>query len=699
MTGESLPPPPRDFFGRDQLIEKLVGLAEISTPFALIGAGGIGKTSIALTVLHDDRIKQRFGVNRRFIRCDQFPTSFAHFLRRLSKVIGASIGNPEDLTPLRPFLSSKEMLIILDNAESILDPQGTDAQDIYAAVEELGQFDNICLCITSRISTIPPVYETLNIPTLSVEAARDTFYRIYKSGEQSDLINNILTRLDCHPLSITLLATAAYHNRWDMARLNKEWETQRTDVLRTHHSKSLAATIELSLASPMFRELGADARELLGIIAFFPQGVDENNIEWLFPTVSGGPNIFNVFCILSLAHRSNGFVTMLAPLRDHLRPKYPRSSRLLCVAKDRYFGRLSVGIYPGKPGYEETRWIKSEDVNVEHLLDVFTTTDMDSSYVWDVCSCFMDHLAEHKPRLVLLGPKIEALPDAHPSKSRCIVELSHLFSLVGNDMERKRLLIHTLKLGRERGDDAEVALALGFLSDANRLLHLREEGIQQAKMALEIYEQLDDTPNRASALCDLAWLWYEDERFDAAEEAASQSIDLLPERVDGPLICRCHHLLGLIHSSKDDLEKAIDHFEVALRIGSSLNLHDELFWIHFSLAEQFSYQGKFDDSHGHVEHAKSHAVDDAYLMGRAMYLQAGLWYKEDKIREARSEDLYAIDAFGKVGAMEDVQRCRDLFRGIEKEMEESITSLGPDFDGELSDTTLLSTRINLPFQA
>jgi len=678
--GESPPPPPRACFGRDELIKDLVGLAQNLTPIALIGPGGIGKTAIALTILHHDRIRERFGDNRRFIRCDKFPASRTHFLSRLSNVIGAGVDNPEDLTPLRPFLSSREMILVLDNAESILDPEGTGAQEIYPIVEELSQLKTVCLCVTSRITTVPRHCRRPAILTLSMESACDIFYGICDNGGRPDIVSNLLRRLDFHALSITLLATTASHNMWDYDRLSQEWDAHRVQVLRTDYNESLIATIELSLASPTFRELGPDARDLLSVIAFFPQGVNENNIDWLFPAISSRRTIFDKFCVLSLTHRSDGFITMLAPLRDYLCPKDPALSSLLRATKDYYFSRLSIEVHPNNPGFEEAQWIVSEDINVEHLLDVFTTIDADSNSIWDVCPFFMEHLYWHKRRLVVLGPKFEGLPDDHRSKPVCLVMLSWVFESVGNDAERKRLLVHTLKLWRERGNDSQVARTLWYLADVNRMLDCTVEGFQQAKEALEIYKQLNDRQGQARALQILARLFLGDEQFDAAEEAVSQAMNL-QDGSDQLLVCRYHVLLGDIYDSKGKTGKAINHYEMALRIASFFNYHDQQFWTHLALAELFSKQKRFDQAHAQIERAKSHVANDFYCLGRATGLCAQILVMEGRCEDAKSEILRAADVYGKLGAAKDVEDCKEILRDIEEKMKMSIDSGELDSSG------------------
>ena len=538
-------------------------------------------------------------------------------------------------------------------------------------VEELSQFDNICLCITSRISTIPPDCETLDIPTLSIDAARDTFHRICKKVERSDLIDDILGQLDFHPLSVTLLATVAHQNRWSAERLRREWGIQRTRMLQTMHNKSLATTIELSLVSPMFQELGPDARALLEVVAFFPQGVDENNLGWLFPTISNGMNILDKFCVLSLAYRNNSFITMLAPLRDHLHPKDPKSSSLLCMAKERYFTRMSVDIYPDKPEYGESRWIVSEDVNVEHLLDVFTTIEADLAGVWDACANFMDHLYLHKRRLVILGSKIDRLADNHRCKPKCLFRLSRLFYSVGNFAEDKRLLTDVLKLYREREEDRAVARTLRNLSSASQSMGLLKEGIRQVEEALEIVKQLGDTVEQAKCLIQLADLLYMDYQLGAAE-AASRAIDLLPETGEQRWVCESHRIFGKIYHFKGETEKAIHHLEVALGIASSFGWDDQLFWVHFNLAYLFIGKGRFDDAQNHLERAKKHTVDSAYHLGLIMMVQAGFWSGQGRFGEAKSEALRAAEVFEKLGAAGILEKCRDLLQRIESRMAESV---------------------------
>ncbi|KAF9781736.1 hypothetical protein BJ322DRAFT_1161648 [Thelephora terrestris] len=679
--GESPPPRPRACFGRDGLIEQIVGLADALNPMALIGPGGIGKTSVALAALHHDRMKERFGENRRFIRCDKFPPSRSNFLRRLSRVIGAGVENPEDLDPLRSCLSSEEMLIVLDNAESILDPRGTDGKEIYGVVKELGQFANICLVITSRITTVPPDCKAIKVPTLSMEAARNTFYGIYEHGGRSDRINDILCQLDYHPLSITLLATVAQQNQWDNSRLAGEWERRQTGVLQTEHDDSLAVTIELSLASPMFRALGPDARGLLGIVAFFPQGVDEKNFRWLFPSIPDINTIFDKLCILSLAYRSGSFVTMLAPLRDYLRPTDLTQSTHLCATKDLYLTRLSFVIDPDTPTFQESTWVISEDVNVEHLLDAFTFVDANSKVIWDACANFMNHLYWHKMRQTILRSKVEQLPDDHPSKPECLFWLSRLFESMGNNTEQKSLLLRLLALRRTEGNDFEVALTLRELSDANRMLSLFEEGIREAKEALEIMERVGGTWDRAMCLETLALLLLENNQLDAAEDAISGAINLWEKDQEFD-ICRSHRILGEIYGGKGEREKAVQNFEVALGIASRFEWHNQIFWIHHSMSELFYFEDKLDDAQSHITQAKLHAVDDKLCLGNVMEMQGWIWYRQDRLEDAMSEALGAKEIFEKLGAATKLGDVGLLIQAIEEEMESRATAVATDSSGE-----------------
>lgn len=243
----------------------------------------------------------------------------------------------------------------------------------------------------------------------------------------------------------------------------------------------IAATVELSLSSLMFRDLSPDACDPLGVVAFFPQGVDENKLDWLFPTITGRMNIFDKFCILSLTYRSDSFITTLAPLRNYLCPKDPKLAPLLCSAKNHHFSRLSslstlTGLVSAKrDGSRQRMWtssicLMSSQQSIQHRM-------MSGA----LAATFLDHLYWHKSRLVILGPKIEGLPDDHHSKPRCLCHTSQLFQAVGDYVEFKRLLNHTLRIQRERGGDNRAVETLRRLSDANRLINHLEEGSGRQK--------------------------------------------------------------------------------------------------------------------------------------------------------------------------------------------------------------------------
>ena len=189
---------------------------------------------------------------------------------------------------------------------------------------------------------------------------------------------------------------------------------------------------------------------------------------------------------------------------------------------------------------------------------------------------------------------------------------------------------------------------------------------------MELYERLDNTYGQASSLNRLAQLLRDDNQLDAAESAALRAIDLLRNKPHRHLASQCHRILGDIYRSKGETEAAIEHLETALAIVSHFNWHEEEFWIHHSLTEVFLGENRFHDARTHVERAKLHAANNARKMGHAMELQARVSFGECRFEEAKSEALCAIDIYGKVGSMIDVEKCRKILEDIEEQTKKPV---------------------------
>lgn len=112
-----LPSEPKVFHGRQEELVEIVDILSRESPrVAILGAGGMGKTSLARAVLHHTDVLARYE-NRFFVPCDSTFTS-----NELASTIGAHLGLKAG-TDLRKavaryFAQRPSSLLVLDNLET-----------------------------------------------------------------------------------------------------------------------------------------------------------------------------------------------------------------------------------------------------------------------------------------------------------------------------------------------------------------------------------------------------------------------------------------------------------------------------------------------------------------------------------------------------------------------------------------------------
>lgn len=265
IARDNLPTPLTSFIGRASEITSLRELLKAYRLVTLTGAGGCGKSRLALHVAGDLLDTNPGGTW--WVDLSSVSTS-AHVAERVARVTGIVAPTCTDRLEqvARSLRHAGPSLIVLDNAEHVLD--GAAA----AVGELLGRCADLRVVVTSReplalpgelvwrmspLSTPPPdrtldAHELLDFdaPALLVERIRSANPDLVIDAGTTPIIRSICERLDGLPLALELAAarTRTWRLEWILAGLDSTLDTLEGDSRGTSpHHRTLRASIAWSI--------------------------------------------------------------------------------------------------------------------------------------------------------------------------------------------------------------------------------------------------------------------------------------------------------------------------------------------------------------------------------------------------------------------------------------------------------------------
>jgi predicted ATPase/DNA-binding winged helix-turn-helix (wHTH) protein len=248
--------------GREEDLEKLSKRLNTERFVTIVGAGGVGKTTIAIAVAH--LVSAAFAGAVLFVDLGMLNDS-SLVPTAVASMLGLSVQSTDATTSLVAYLRDKKLLLILDTCEHLIDAVAALAAAIFSGAPQ------VHLLATSRetlqvegehIYRLEPLACAPDDPGLSAEAVR-TFpatqlfvQRAIASGARLDLndsdaaiVVSICRKLDGVALAIELAArrVEAYGLRQTAALLDQRlahlWAGSRTAPPR---QKTLQATLDWS---------------------------------------------------------------------------------------------------------------------------------------------------------------------------------------------------------------------------------------------------------------------------------------------------------------------------------------------------------------------------------------------------------------------------------------------------------------------
>ena len=469
-------------------------------PVIILGSGGIGKTTLALAVLHDDQVAEKYS-QRYFVSCDGI-TSIDLLLTELAAVLRISPEARDQylkehvIKALRNH--SRPAILCLDNLETLWEiPKSRSSVEAFLAI--LTRIPKIVILATMRGTERPDKTDWTPLHSLHPLSKPDTlavFQGVTRQKSVDQFGEKLLEATGGIPLAVTLLAylaqnegetTEAMWNRWQ--NLGPSFFSR--DDGAEDRQLSLNASIHISLSSP--RVLAEpSASQVLALLAILPDGLStaSDRIDQLQHHLPSGVNLRNALHVLNKVALIYVNKTvdpwryqLLPPIRQFVRSQH--SNIVLETECQRGLIALYVKLINDREGHMADplahAFIRPELLNIHNILLLALMAHMDGD-IYSAAICYSDwreYLGLATEDIMLLAVERSREMD-HPETGRCLHKLANVYIAKNKLMDAEECLLKAVHL-HQRAQDV-----LHEGDDWHKLgkLYIRTDRLKEAEESL-----------------------------------------------------------------------------------------------------------------------------------------------------------------------------------------------------------------------
>lgn len=564
LNATNLPVQPTPFVGRGRELSEVQALLSAHRLVTLTGAGGCGKTRLALQAAAESVEEYPDGIWFVSLAAVRDPLL-------VESTIAQVVGGPDDL---REFLRGKKALVLLDNLEQLLPD----------AAETIASLDTRVLA-TSRTRLNVAAEQEYPVPTLPIDDAVALFTqraRQLKPGfEPDEHVRGIAVRLDGLPLALELAAARVkvLTPKQILERLGRSLDLLTSG---THDAperqRTLRATIEWS-----YQLLDGVERELFARLAVFAGSFELEAAEAI---CAADLDVLQSLVDKSLLrHTEEGRFFILATIREFALQNMRQASDAVSVRRrhQEYFLELAEEFNareraagPRELSVPSLERLEQELPNLRAALAGFLEDEQADEVLrlGAALSRFWLDGAHYHDALQWLE-RAPLADSSLPAESRAaaLSSAGAIAFFVFDDVERADLLWQeSLELRRAQGDRAKLGAAVSRVAgvawrrgDLDRALELHGE-------ALRLFDEVGDQAARMNELHFIGEVHRDRGEYDDAERLLEEAVALARDLGNERQLNNTVHSLGDLALDRGDPERALVRYAESMEM--SLGFRD-----------------------------------------------------------------------------------------------------------------------------